>query len=402
MGGSRCRPARDSEHAKGRALRAACVRLLFDVAARRSEPRSPLAATKAQEKSGARSRGCSALQSLQPRWSPCERRRSHNALREWLPVQSSAPPTYRGHCFRDPASPLAPCLGRAVFRRRIATSTVKRSQHPLSGFRLPQSLAQRVLVSRPQPTNHSPGLSLPSAHARLGSPLRRGSRTSRCGPPAGFGYPLGGFRLPRPGRPCFVPTALLGFTLRSFLRLTGTASVSAQVNPHTVLPAGIPSRRSDRAGPAGRGYWVLTLSSVPGRRRCLADQRLDAPLGFALLGLTGQRLARDFARTPPTCLDATAFAGRVSGTSECQSNAAWPRPATQRTKPTGGTALSGFSHRTDPATSEKGEPWLCVHRKPRPALPPTDRLASGSAPPLPERRRRRLRCTASTTSTSRW
>lgn len=109
-----------------------------------------------------------------------------------------------------------------------------------SAFR--QSLAQRVLVSQPQPTNLSPGLLVPSAHARLGSPLRRGHCRTRCGPPSGFDYPLGGFRLPRPGRPCFMPTALLGFTLRSFLHPAGTADVSARVNPHTVYPASIPSR----------------------------------------------------------------------------------------------------------------------------------------------------------------
>jgi hypothetical protein len=269
-----------------------------------------------------RSGSRSALQSLQSRWLPRERCRPRGVLWEWLPVQSSGLPTYRGRWFRDPASPLAPCLGRAVFRRRIAACTVKHTSHPLCGFRLPAK-SRPARPSQPaaadQPLSWALG-PFSACKARKSTSPR--ALPTRYGPPSGFGYPLGGFRLPRPGRLCFVPAALLGFTLRSFLRLTGTTSVSARVNPHTVLPAGIRGRRSDRAGPAGRGYWVLTLPSVPGRRRCLADQRLDAPLGFTLLGLTGQRLARDFARTPPTCLHAAAFAGHVSGTSEYQSDAA--------------------------------------------------------------------------------
>jgi hypothetical protein len=36
-------------------------------------------------------------------------------------------------------------------------------------------------------------------------------------PPSGFDYPLDGFIPPKPGRFCFTPAALLGFTLRSLL-----------------------------------------------------------------------------------------------------------------------------------------------------------------------------------------
>ena len=51
--------------------------------------------------------------------------------------------------------------------------------------------------------------------------LPRALPSARYGPPAGFGYPLGGLRPPRPCRFCFTPAALLGFTLRSFLLTKG-------------------------------------------------------------------------------------------------------------------------------------------------------------------------------------
>jgi len=86
-------------------------------------------------------------------------------------------------------------------------------------------------------------------------------------PPSGFGYPLGGLRPPRPCGFCFAPAALLGFALRSFLLSEGTRRVSGRMDPRTVSPIGIPVRRSGRAGPMGRGFWVFTLSRVPGDRR---------------------------------------------------------------------------------------------------------------------------------------
>jgi hypothetical protein len=63
----------------------------------------------------------------------------------------------------------------------------------------------------------SPGLSAPSAHAgRIGPPSR--VFHARFVPPSGFGYPRDGLLPFRPRRPCFMPAALLGFTLRSSTR----------------------------------------------------------------------------------------------------------------------------------------------------------------------------------------
>jgi hypothetical protein len=60
-------------------------------------------------------------------------------------------------------------------------------------------------------------------------------------PPSGFGYPLGGLLPSIPCRSCFVPAALVGFTLRSFLLAEGIRSVTTRTSPHTVSPVGAPA-----------------------------------------------------------------------------------------------------------------------------------------------------------------
>jgi hypothetical protein len=102
---------------------------------------------------------------------------------------------------------------------------------------------------------------------------------ARYGPPTGFGYPLDGLRSPHPGRPCFMPTALLGFTLRSFLLLGGTADVSAGVDPHTVSVTGIPAAKR-WAGPVTRGFWAFTRPRVPDARRSVRAANVGCSLGF--------------------------------------------------------------------------------------------------------------------------
>jgi len=107
---------------------------------------------------------------------------------------------------------------------------------------------------------------------------------ARYGPPAGFGYPLGGLRPSIPDRFCFTPAALMGFTLRSFLLPQGTDGVSAAVNPHAVFPVVLPT-----ADAAGRPDRPRLLGFHPCRsplptNALLTRQPPDAPLGFALLG----------------------------------------------------------------------------------------------------------------------
>jgi hypothetical protein len=63
-------------------------------------------------------------------------------------------------------------------------------------------------------------------------------------PPTGFGYPLGGLLPPSPCRPFFVPAALLGFALRSFLLTEGIRRVSGRKDPRAVSPVGFPALKA--------------------------------------------------------------------------------------------------------------------------------------------------------------
>jgi hypothetical protein len=81
-------------------------------------------------------------------------------------------------------------------------------------------------------------------------------------PPSGFGYPRDGLLPSNPGRFCFIPAALMGLTLRSFLLQGGSRRVSATMNPHAVgsLDISLPKQ-----GPARTNldFWVLTLPESP-------------------------------------------------------------------------------------------------------------------------------------------
>jgi len=136
--------------------------------------------------------------------------------------------------------PLAVSPAAWLFRGGLHRSQLSDRCALSSSFAVLQSFAQHDLVSQPQPADSSHGLSLPTAlegkeiHCRglcLG-PLRSALRVwlpSRRLAPS------------EPCRPCFVPAALLGFALRSFLLPKGTRRVSAGVNPRTVSPVGDPA-----------------------------------------------------------------------------------------------------------------------------------------------------------------
>lgn len=118
---------------------------------------------------------------------------------------------------------------------------------------------------------------------------------TRFGPPSGFGYPPDGFRPSRPGRPCFMPTALMGF-------LTPFEAFPSRKVPEAVTPPGEPACRctsryaiwcaeANPTGPAGCDFQAFTLSRVP----CPVQRINDTPdrmLPWALpfLGLTAERL----------------------------------------------------------------------------------------------------------------
>jgi hypothetical protein len=86
---------------------------------------------------------------------------------------------------------------------------------------------------------------------------------ARYVPLSGFGDPLGGFRPPAPRRFCFAPTALWGFTLRSFPLQRGIRGVSAGMDPPAVCPSLFPTAHAE-VGRPGVGFWALTRAGVPG------------------------------------------------------------------------------------------------------------------------------------------
>ena len=147
-----------------------------------------------------------------------------------------------------------------------------------SSFAFLQSLAQRYLVRRPQPTNSSHGLSFPSAHQGSAIHLTRVSHT-RYVPPSGFGYPLDGLLPPSPGRFCFTPAALMGFTLRSFLLSEGIRSFPGGSTHLPFSPPVFPPPKQ-WAGPAARGSWALTLPRVPCGQTGFNSPTAGCSLGF--------------------------------------------------------------------------------------------------------------------------
>jgi hypothetical protein len=131
------------------------------------------------------------------------------------------PPQYRFLLVLRSRYAVGPCPGCAVFPRRTDRQAVKRASDILSSsLAILQSVAQRTLAERPQPS--APLMDFASLqHMQDSAVYRPRTFQARFGPSSGFGYPRDGFFPPKPGRPCFMPTALVGFALRSFLLRRG-------------------------------------------------------------------------------------------------------------------------------------------------------------------------------------
>jgi hypothetical protein len=123
---------------------------------------------------------------------------------------------------------------------------------------------------------------------------------ARYVPPSGFGYPLDGFLPTIPCRFCFAPAALMGFTLRSFLLWQGIRRVTDRKDPLTVSPAVVPDAEALGRPDRPRFLGFIPCESPWQQRMCLASPRLDAPMGFTLLGFARKNLGRDSARPPLT------------------------------------------------------------------------------------------------------
>jgi hypothetical protein len=131
---------------------------------------------------------------------------------------------------------------------------------------------------------------------------------ARFVPPSGFGYPLGGLLPTIPGRFCFTPAALLGFTLRSFLLSEGIQPVSGWKTPPTVSPDGIPC--TEVRGRLDRPQFLgFSLPGVPGSPHVFSTSAAGCSPGFHLPGFRDRRLDQDFARSPLTRFPNPAYAG---------------------------------------------------------------------------------------------
>jgi hypothetical protein len=128
-------------------------------------------------------------------------------------------------------------LGCAVFLRLAALATLSDQCNLSSSSAFLQSLEQSC-PSRPAAASQLLSWAfVPYSTPGFGGLPAAGLASARYVPSSGFGYPLDGLLPPSPCRPCFVPAALMGFALRSFLLPAGTRRVSA---------AGEPTCRSSR------------------------------------------------------------------------------------------------------------------------------------------------------------
>jgi hypothetical protein len=103
------------------------------------------------------------------------------------------------------------------------------------------------------------------------------------------------------------------------------------------------------AGPAGRGFWALTLPGVPGDRRGVSATTAGCSLGLYPSRACGRKLGPSSHPDSSHALSRTAtLRPGAGGASEYRSVFAWPHPATRRTGYPREATLLGFSHRHAP------------------------------------------------------
>ena len=165
------------------------------------------------------------------------------------------------------------------------------------------------------PSRVLPGRRLPQPFSRdsfhgLFAPLTLASREIRFTralparhlPPSGFDYPLDGFLSRATRRPCFVPAAPLGFSLRSLLLAEGHSGVFHRDSPRLPLPVGL-TRPTEVCtalsnGPA-TGYILERVPCEPAG--CLARHgRRMLPWVLPFPGIVTGELGNCFQPPPPT------------------------------------------------------------------------------------------------------
>jgi hypothetical protein len=187
-----------------------------------------------------------------------------------LLVQSSTPGRYRAHGFRGPIPPLAfprpyglPQPGAAGCFFKLPIASLFEFRLPPESFPVAPSRRNR----RGGPSATLLGFDSLQHIQDSGVHLPRVC-LARYVPPSGFGYPPGGLLPPGPGRPFFMPTALLGFCPS---KLSPLERSPGSFDPEwTHLPFSLPLLlwTNPPAGPASPGSWALTLPRVPCPHRC--------------------------------------------------------------------------------------------------------------------------------------
>jgi hypothetical protein len=177
-----------------------------------------------------------------------------------LPVQSVLPTAYRGVLVRR--SPLRrwayprPC----GFSQPTSQGLLSRSQQYLSsGSAFLQSLTRLILAN---PTREASGtatlMSFGSLqHITVSRVHIVRVRRARFVPSSGFGYPRDGFRPSKPRRPCFMPTALVGF-------LTPFGAFPSRKVPETITSLGEPACRWSTVTPSGEPAGRTDRPRLPG------------------------------------------------------------------------------------------------------------------------------------------
>lgn len=187
------------------------------------------------------------------------------------------------------------------------------------------------MPSETWPSGRSPTTTLvdfraPSARVRFGGPRIASFACSRCSV-LRVCQPSRRFPSSEPESALFHADSALGtFSLRSFLRWRVAARFRARSSPRTVFPSGYTTSLARQGRPrkaAVSGLMPARASSGQANERLI--RRLpDAPLGFSLLGLARECLARDFARRSSRVLLGASLrrTTRTAGTSESQSTLA--------------------------------------------------------------------------------
>jgi len=237
---------------------------------------------------------------------------------DWLLVQSSGSILVSPLLVVRSHLAVGPFLGLVVFRRIESVGHVKQPAHPLFEFGLPLEYCPTEPSRGREPNSSSHGLCIPSAHQGSEVHFSR-ALPARYVPPSGFGYPLDGLLPPSPCRSCFIPTALMGFTLRSFHLSQGFRTFPSGITHLPFLPP-LSLMRCIRSARQAAVPGLCPFREFLASGRMFSTPTAGCSLGFCpLLGFAGKDLERDPSRSPLSRFPSPETSSWLSGVSESQS-----------------------------------------------------------------------------------